>query len=138
MKTMIAVRVAASAMLACGGANAALAQAEFLDNLSAAVDLAQFANAVPPGTPLVTFVIRPATKQCPPTSDNTPTIILSAQGLAPPEWPAGATLNQSGFLCRISGIQCGFPGAVNATSSRLTIDRNGVVDLRCSANTTNP
>ena len=135
MKTMIAVRLAASAILALAGARLALA--EPFDNLSAAVDWGQFDPAeVPDEVEGLVTVIRPATKQCP--TDTTPTMTLDAQGPVPARWPNDTTFDETGFVCQMSGVQCGFgPGPITATSSQVTVDEERILTLRCSVNGTN-
>jgi hypothetical protein len=138
MKTMIAVRLAASALLVLGGARLALAEPVTFDNLSAAVDWGQFdAAKVPDAVQNLVTVIRPATKQCP--TDTMPTMTLDAVGPVPAVWPNDFKFNETGFVCQMSGVQCGFgPGPITATSSHVTVDEERrILTLRCSVNGTN-
>jgi hypothetical protein len=154
MKTMIAVRLAASAILVLGGANCewrrappsraglALAEPKSSDNLSGAVDWGQFNPAEVPDavknlvTKKMVMAIRPATMQCPSTTDTTPTMTLVAEKPVP-DWP---NFNETGFVCQMSGFRCGFGDMddepITTTSSHVTVE-DGILTLRCSADVTN-
>jgi hypothetical protein len=137
MKTMIAVRLAAPAILVLGGAMLAVAEPVAVENLSAAVDWGQFDPAkVPDAVEGLVTVIRQAIKECP--TDTTPTMTLYAEEPVPGRWPKNVTFDETGFVCQMSGRQCGFgPGPFTATSSQVTVDEEGILRLQCSVNGTN-
>jgi hypothetical protein len=149
MKTIIAVRLAASAILVLGGARSALAEPVPFENLSAAVDWGRLGPVnvpdevvnVPDEVEGLVTVIRLATKQCP--TDTMPTMTLDAVGRVPARWPNNVTrFSATGFDCQMSGVQCGFgPEPITTTSSEVRVyppddadvDRRLKLSLRCSA-----
>jgi hypothetical protein len=136
MKTMIAVRtLAASAILALGGATVASAQTTTsFFGFSCAVAFSQFPDAnIPPDLRGETWVTTDTDKTCPGQTPASETVILECFGVVE-DWEPEFTLATNAFTCRISGEQCGFSGSGDATSQRITIDSDGNVDLRCSAN----
>ncbi|MGH6921999.1 MAG: hypothetical protein ACREJ0_30385 [Geminicoccaceae bacterium] len=136
MKTMVAVRaMAASAILAVGGATVASAQTTTsFFGLSCAVAFNQFPDAnIPPDLRGEVWVTTETEKTCPGQTPASQTVILECFGVVE-DWASDFTLATNAFTCRISGEQCGFSGSGVATSQRITIDPNGNVDLRCSAN----
>jgi hypothetical protein len=130
MKTMIAVRLAVSAILVLGGARVVWAQAATFTEFSCVLDLSLI-----DGVPEPFAHLAPATtdteKLCPSTPAN-PTVILNCFATLE-DWPGG-TINTTDFTCLINGSQCGFSVTRPATSQHLQIDEDGNAELRCSVN----
>ena len=135
MKTMIAVRtLAASAILAVGGATVASAQTTSFFGFSCAVAFSQFPPAnIPPDLRGEVWVTTDTEKTCPGQTPASQTVILECFGQVE-DWEPDFTLQTNAFTCRMTGDQCGFSGSGEATSQRITIDSDGNVDLRCSIN----
>ena len=135
MKTMIAVRtLAASAILAVGGATVASAQTTSFFGFSCAVAFNQFPAAnIPPDLRGEVWVTTDTEKTCPGQTPASQTVILQCFGVVE-DWDPDFTLATNAFTCRMTGQQCGFSGSGSATSQRITIDSAGNVELRCSAN----
>jgi hypothetical protein len=128
MKTMIALRLAVSAILILGGARVVWAQATEFTGFGCVLDLSLIAGIPEPFAHLA-----PATtytkKQCPSPPDQ-PMVILYAFATLE-DWP-GVTIDETDFTCLINGSQCGFNGSREATSQHLQIDQDGNAELRCS------
>jgi len=135
MNTMIAVRtLAASAILAVGGATLASAQTTSFFGFSCAVAFDQFPDAnIPPGLRGEVWVTTDTEKTCPGNTPTSQTVMLRCFGQVE-DWVSTFTLDTTAFTCRLTSNQCGFVGSGEATSKRITIDSAGNVDLRCSAN----